>query len=63
MLLLLDLAQRSGSPADQKAADRLQRRLLHDDLKESGLLPVLVRLIRSFSHKHQPRSHAGEGWG
>ena len=40
MLLTLDLARVAGSPADRRAADRLQRRLLHDDLKESGLLPV-----------------------
>lgn len=40
MLLTLDLARVAGSTADRRAADRLQRRLLHDDLKESGLLPV-----------------------
>lgn len=40
MLLALDLARVAGTPADRRAADRLQRRLLHDDLKESGLLPV-----------------------
>lgn len=36
------------------------RRLLHDDQKESGFLPVLARLIKTFSHKHQPLSHAGD---
>lgn len=40
MLLTLDLARVAGNAADRRAADRLQRRLLHDDLKESGLLPV-----------------------
>ena len=35
-------------------------RLLHDDQKESGLLPVLSRLLKGFSFKHQPRSHAKE---
>jgi hypothetical protein len=40
MLLALDLARVAGNAADRRAADRLQRRLLHDDLKESGLLPV-----------------------
>ena len=35
-------------------------RLLHDDQKESGLLPVLARLIKTFSHKFQPLSHAGD---
>ena len=36
----------------------LRCRLLHDDQKESGLLPVLSRLLKGFSFKHQPRSHA-----
>ena len=40
MLLALDLARVAGTRADRRAADRLQRRLMHDDLKESGLLPV-----------------------
>ena len=40
MLLTLDLARVAGTPADRRAADRLQRRLLHDDMQESGLLPV-----------------------
>ena len=35
-------------------------RLLQDDQKESGLLPVLGRLVKAFSHRHQPRSHAGD---
>ena len=133
MLATLDVAQRTGTPADRKAADRLQRRqepcmasyaaspslsavlhacrpatgeslrpvcvahqrwaqrgsaglpaillersasecawagshttsrgcarLLHDDQKESGFLPVLARLIKGFSHKLQPLSHAGD---
>lgn len=34
------------------------RRLLSDDMKESGLLSVLSRLMRSFNAKLQPRSHA-----
>ena len=33
-------------------------RLLHDDMKESGLLSVLSRLMRSFNARLQPRSHA-----
>lgn len=33
-------------------------RLLHDDMKESGLLPVLARQCRAFNPKYQPRSHA-----
>ncbi|PSC68202.1 calcium-translocating P-type PMCA-type [Micractinium conductrix] len=58
MLLTLDLARVAGSPADRRAADRLQRRLLHDDLKESGLLPVLARLIKGYNFRFQPRWHA-----
>ena len=37
---------------------KLLRRLLHDDLKESGLLPVLARLVKAFNWRHQPRRHA-----
>ena len=33
-------------------------RLLHDDLKESGLLPVLARLMKQFVFKHQSKEHA-----
>lgn len=33
-------------------------RLLHDDQKESGLLPVLGRLIKGFNFQHQNRDHA-----
>lgn len=33
-------------------------RLLHDDMKESGLLPVLGRLLKAFNFAFQPRSHA-----
>ncbi|CAL5223392.1 g5900 [Coccomyxa viridis] len=60
MLMTLDLAHQHGSPADRKAADRLQRRLLHDDQKESGLLPVLARLIKQFDRKYQSREHAND---
>lgn len=35
-------------------------RLLHDDLKESGLLPVLARLVKAFNYRHQPRRHAAD---
>ena len=34
------------------------RRLLHDDQKESGLLPVLSRLIKQFVFKYQSKEHA-----
>ena len=43
MLLCLDLARLVGTAADRRAADRLQRRLLHVDDKESGLLVVRRR--------------------
>lgn len=58
MLLTLDLARVAGNQEDMKAADRLQKRLMHDNGKDSGLLPVLVRLIREYNFQHQPRSHA-----
>ena len=35
-------------------------RLLHDDMKESGLLPVLCRVMRDFNPKKQPRNHAAD---
>ena len=35
-------------------------RLLYDDQRESGLLSVLSRLVKGFSHRHQPRSHAAD---
>lgn len=58
MLLVLDLARTAGCRHDLHVADRLQRKLLHDDQKESGLLPVLSRLIRGYNYRFQPRSHA-----
>lgn len=33
MLAVLVVAHRLGTPEDRQAADRLQRRLLHDDLQ------------------------------
>lgn len=35
-------------------------RLLHDDQKDSGLLPVLSRMLKNFNFRHQPRSCAAE---
>lgn len=34
-------------------------RLLHDDLKESGLLPLLSALMKKFNCQYEPRSQAG----
>lgn len=58
MLLVLDLARTAGGRHDALVADRLQRKLLHDDQKDSGLMPVLSRLIRGYNYRFQPRSHA-----
>ena len=33
-------------------------RLLHDDMKDSGLLPVLARLVKAYSARHSPRAYA-----
>ena len=33
-------------------------RLFHDDLRESGLLPVTARAIKNFSGRTQPTTHA-----
>lgn len=35
-------------------------RLLHDDQKESGLLPVLARLIKQFDRRLQSKEHADD---
>ncbi|GBF93528.1 hypothetical protein Rsub_06248 [Raphidocelis subcapitata] len=58
LLGALDLAERAGTDDDRRASERLARRLLHDDMKESGLLPVLSKLIRRFSERNEPRSAA-----
>ena len=58
MLAVLAAAHRHGSPHDRAAADRLQRRLLHDDLADSGLLPVLARLMGGFNFARQGRAYA-----
>jgi timeless len=58
MMLTLDLARVAGAPGDRRAADRLQRRLLHDDMRGSGLLPVVARLVRGYNYRFQPRQHA-----
>jgi hypothetical protein len=58
MLLTLDLARVAGNTEDKGAADRLQRRLLHDDSKESGLLAVVSKLIKGYNFRFQPRSSA-----
>lgn len=58
MLLTLDLARVAGNAADRRAADRLQRRLLHDDGKDSGLLWALTRLIKDYNYQHQTRAYA-----
>lgn len=70
MLLALDLARVAGNAADRRAADRLQRRLLHDDLKESGLLPVRARMASALGGvQRRKRTYvaeqaaAGQGWG
>lgn len=60
MLMLLDLASRAGNGEDRRAADRLQRRLLHDDTSDSGLLPVLKSLIKHYNSKFQSRHVAVE---
>lgn len=60
LLLLLDLARVAGSSADAAAARRLERRLYYDDDRQSGLLPVLARLVRGYNYRFQPRAHALE---
>ena len=47
-MAVLDLALQRGSPADRSAAAALQRRLLADDSKESGVLQHVVAAMRAF---------------
>jgi timeless len=58
MLLTLDLARVAGNSADRHAADRLQRRLVFDDSKDSGIVEILTRTIRDFSYSAHSRGHA-----
>ncbi|KAG2492461.1 hypothetical protein HYH03_009402 [Edaphochlamys debaryana] len=60
MLGVLVVAHRLGTPGDRRAADRLQRKLLHDDMAESGLLPVLGRIMAAFHTARQSRDHAAD---
>ena len=56
MLMTLDLARVAGNGADRQAADRLQRKLFHNDDK-TGLLHVITQLIREYKFHLHPRSH------
>lgn len=60
MLHALQQAYLHGTKADQKAADALQRALLFDDMKESGLLPLLSRSVKQFDHAHQTSREAAD---
>jgi len=57
MLMVMELARIAGSQADRQAADRLQRKLLHND-DRTGLLYVLSQLIREYKYHLHPRFHA-----
>lgn len=59
-LAIVDLAADSNSRQDRQASDRLQRRMLHDDMKESGLLPVLAKLVKDFSARRSSRMYAAD---
>jgi hypothetical protein len=60
MMYVLDLAYRIGTKADRKAADKLQRKLLHDDLRQSGLFPLLCRMVKNYNPRIQPKNQAGD---
>ncbi len=57
MLMTLDLARIAGNEADRQAADRLQRKLFHND-DRTGMLQVLTQLIRDYKYHIHPRYHA-----
>ena len=48
---LLDLAYNYGSAEDKRSADLLQKRLLHDDSKECGVMNRIVSAMKDFK-KH-----------
>lgn len=48
VVTLLDLAYHYGAPEDSRAADALQRRLLHDDSKDAGVLNRIVAAMKDF---------------
>ena len=48
VVTLLDLAFHYGAPADKRAADMLQKRLLHDDSKDCGVLNRIVSSMKEF---------------
>lgn len=53
-MTLLDLAYHYGAPDDKAAADALQRRLLHDDSKDAGVLNRIVGSMKEFK-KHDKK--------
>lgn len=53
-MILLDLAYHYGSEQDKAAADMLQKRLLHDDSKDCGLLNRIVLSMKEFK-KHDKK--------
>ncbi|KAI8102240.1 hypothetical protein M9435_005846 [Picochlorum sp. BPE23] len=57
MLMTLDLARIAGNEADRQAADRLQRKLFHND-DRTGMLQVITQLIRDYKYHIHPRYHA-----
>uniref|UniRef100_A0A7S3UDF9 DEK-C domain-containing protein n=1 Tax=Picocystis salinarum TaxID=88271 RepID=A0A7S3UDF9_9CHLO len=60
MLHALQQAYLHGTKADRKAADALQRALLFDDMKESGLLALLSRSVKQFDHANQSVREAAD---
>ncbi|CAG9467441.1 unnamed protein product [Pedinophyceae sp. YPF-701] len=58
MLFALQTALKYGSQQDRRAADRMQRKLMFDTQRETGLLPLLARAMRGFNMKHESARHA-----
>ena len=60
VLLTLNLSMDVGTHDDRKAADKLQRRVLYDDARDTGLLATLIASLKVYPKlsKHQPLSHA-----
>ena len=60
ILFTLNLSFYVGTPDDRRAADKLQRRVLYDDARDTGLLATVIAGLKAYPKLkgEQPRSHA-----
>lgn len=58
MLFSLEAAVKHGTPSDQRAANRMQSKILHNNLKDSGLVPLIARSIKGYDWRKEGVAHA-----